>query len=226
MALDKFSPRLWVGLILIVLGGLFLLNNYDILDFSIPHYIFKWQSILILIGLFIFLTGKNKTTGILLITIGLIGFIPEIWPLLLIGFGIYIILRKSGHSTGLGFKSNEDKEKISQDILDDVSIFGGGTKIIQSNKFRGGKVTAIFGGSEIDLLDCKLADGNNIIDVFAMFGGSSFIVPKDWKIVLDIVPIFGGFSDQRRKDPNLVFDENRVLIIKGIVLFGGGEIKN
>jgi len=40
-----------------------------------------------------------------------------------------------------------------------------------------------------------------------------------------LVPIFGGFSDKRIKDPNRVYEEDKLLLIKGLVLFGGGEIK-
>jgi hypothetical protein len=38
--------------------------------------------------------------------------------------------------------------------------------------------------------------------------------------------IFGGFGDKRRKDPNMVYDDKKLLVVKGFVLFGGGEIKN
>jgi hypothetical protein len=34
--------------------------------------------------------------------------------------------------------------------------------------------------------------------------------------------LFGGFSDNRR---NVKADSNKVLIVKGLVIFGGGEIK-
>ena len=52
------------------------------------------------------------------------------------------------------------------------------------------------------------------------------IVPTDWKIEHDVMAIFGCLGDKRRKDPNMVYDDKKVLFIKGFVLFGGGEIKN
>ena len=51
-------------------------------------------------------------------------------------------------------------------------------------------------------------------------------MPKNWKVIVNLTPIFGGFDDKRRVDPNQVYEENKVLVIKGIVLFGGGELKN
>jgi predicted membrane protein len=237
MGNDKASRgRMWFGILLIVIGGLFILDNYAILNFHIPHYFITWETFFILLGIFLLLTAKNKTAGIIFIALGLFNLYPELWPLLLVGIGLFIILRKRDHrpryfnfhksamENADSDYSEEDKRK--QNIIDDVSIFGGGTKLIQSDNFKGGNVTAIFGGSEINLSDCKLAEGEHNLEVTAIFGGSTLIVPSDWRIVLDLVPIFGGFGDKRRKDPNIQYQEDRILVIKGLVLFGGGEIKN
>ena len=62
-----------------------------------------------------------------------------------------------------------------------------------------------------------------IIEVVNIFGGASLIVPSDWKIKLEMVSIFGGFSDKRHIiDPN----PQKTLIVKGVSVFGGGDIKN
>ena len=88
------------------------------------------------------------------------------------------------------------------------------------------KKTAIFGGSEINLSRCKLAEGKNIIDVFMIFGGSNIVVPPDWSIKIDVLSIFGGFSDKRQNFTDESKKENKELYIKGLAIFGGGEIKN
>ena len=127
---------------------------------------------------------------------------------------------------GEKMSGSEKKEgNYSQDNIDDVSVFGGGTKNFTSRNFTGGKLTAIFGGSDIHLENCSLAHGQNEMDLFVMFGGYTIYVPQEWNVVIDVVPIFGGFSDKRIKDPNRVYEDDKVLIIKGLVLFGGGEIK-
>ena len=116
-------------------------------------------------------------------------------------------------------------EEDDQDKIDDVAIFGGGKRILHSDNFKGGTITAIFGGSEVDLSNCKLAMGENVIDVMAIFGGMTIFVPSDWKIIVNVFPLFGGFSVKGRKDPNVDYDPAKALIIKGVVIFGGGEIK-
>jgi len=239
---NNTTARLIAGLVLIVLGGLFLLDNYGIIYFSIPDFLFHWEYILIAIGIFILSTSRNKTAGIILIAIGLFNLFPEFWPLLLVALGIYIILKRNKPRKASFVKGDFSKEygentknfeaedpghknNSFQDNIDDVSIFGGGTKNFSSRNFRGGKLTAIFGGSDIHLENCSLAHGKNELDLFVMFGGYTIYVPQDWNVIIDVVPIFGGFSDKRIKDPNRVYEEEKVLIIKGMVLFGGGEIK-
>ena len=125
------------------------------------------------------------------------------------------------------FKSEswKNREASSADVIDHVHIFGGGERIVSSDNFRGGKVTAIFGGSEIDFTRAKLAPGTNELEVTWIFGGGSLIVPSDWNIVIEVTPILGGFSDSRKINPGNPIDMSKTLVIKGVCIFGGGEIK-
>lgn len=216
---NGLDVRVLVGILIVLAGGFLLMRNLDFLDFTIPSIIFRWQSILIIIGVILVASSSNRSTGYILIIIGGIGHFPEFWPLALILVGLYILVSR--------LKPNMLSEsEFNNEDFNDVSIFGGGKKHYQSDNFRGGSITAIFGGSEIDLRDCKLAEGENVLDIFAIFGGTGILAPSDWRIEIAVVPIFGGFSDDRRRDPNVVQREERVLKVKGLILFGGGEIKN
>ncbi|RMD50882.1 MAG: hypothetical protein D6830_01620 [Ignavibacteria bacterium] len=217
---EKNNGRMLFGGVLVIIGILFLLDNYGILMFELPDFIFEWEWILILLGTFLLVTSNNKTAGSILLAIGIFNLFPAMWPLILVIIGVYLLMRK----TPSHFHS--DKSVNENDVIDEVSIFGGGTKIITSPNFKGGRITAIFGGSEIKFIDAKLAEGHHVLDVFALFGGTTIYVPKDWNVKVNITPILGGFGDKRYIDPNEVFDPDRVLIIKGIMLFGGGEIKS
>ena len=226
------DKRILLGGILVIVGAFLLLGSMDIFDFSISHIIFSWPFFFTVIGLFILLNTNKKVFGGILCGIGIFFLLPRIvpgihyhggivFPVILISLGVYIILnhrRKESLRTGDGF--------YKKDIIDDVSVFGGGTKIISSDNFRGGNVTAVFGGSEINLISCKLAEGEQIIDVLVVFGGTTILVPKDWNVVVNVTSILGGFSDKSIKDPNFLPDQSRTLHIKGLALFGGGEIKN
>jgi len=176
-----------------------------------------------------------------------------IFPIIIILLGVMIVFRqRSGHRYKMGKEPNYDKndftgaadearrygkkladeirykyyEPVNKDYIDDIAIFGGGHKVIQSDNFKGGNITAIFGGSEIDLTQCKLAEGDNVLDVVIIFGGTEIIVPRDWNVRTNVTPLFGGFSNKSRRDTSQPLDTTRTLVIKGLALFGGGEIKS
>lgn len=224
MAGNRIHSRIVIGVLLIIFGALFLLDNYDI--YSFPIDIFNWQYFLILIGFIFFLVAQNKTAGVILMAIGIFNLVPELWPLILVGIGLLIIFRKKSTKKSFSFLSSGAEQFNEKDVIEEVNIFGGNNKVVNSENFRGGSVLSLFGGSEVNLSNCKLAEGINELEVTFIFGGSTLIVPNDWKIDLDVMAIFGGFGDKRRKDPNLVYDDKKTLVIKGFVLFGGGEIKN
>ncbi len=251
---EQSTGRLIAGLIIAVAGLLFLFNNFNLLSPRLEHYIFDWRTLIIAIGALNLLFSNNRTGGLVMITIGLIFWIPDIfvmpirtaklvWPMALIAVGLYLITKRRERRFGSRFweeriafhQSARNQEEtasgdpISADeYIDDIAIFGGGSRIVSSKNFKGGKLTAIFGGSTIKLHHARLAPGNHALDVFFMFGGSELIVPSDWIIRVDVVSIFGGFSDKRyvHKQDEINEATTSVLSIKGLVLFGGGELKS
>lgn len=227
MAWHQVKTRVIIGILLIILGTMFVLRNLDI--YFIPDELISWQYFFILFGVLLFFLANNKTAGVVFIALGLFNLVPELWPLIFVFIGLYIILRKRDHRIKYEHfvhTAHDEQADRSKECCDNVSIFGGGSKIFYSDNFRGGSIVSIFGGSEINLTQCKLADGENILDITAIFGGSTILVPADWKVEVDVLPIFGGFSDKRIKSPNVVYNEAKVLVVKGLVIFGGGEIKN
>ncbi len=228
---NRFDKRVLFAIILILIGGLVLASNFHLIPYNIKHYIFSWKMILIVIGIISLASRQSVVTGVILIGIGTFFMLPDIfvldfnyhrlfWPVLLIIIGLVLLFRRNLYHGRV-----HDYGTLSTDFIDELNVFGGGDKTINSDNFQGGKITSVFGGSSIDLLNAKLAPGNNVIDMFAVFGGSKLIVPSDWDVKLDVIAIFGGFSDKRR---NMTTNSNkdRRLIIKGIAIFGGGEIKS
>ncbi len=231
----KAGGRIVVGGFILLMGVAFLLSNFDLIDFNIPHFIFSWPTILIVIGSIIII-NSNDVAGYIIASIGILfllgryyDFNPwDFWPVLLIVVGIYILLNVNKRP-GRCHRSDKTRigkgVEINDDYIDEIAVFGGGKKYINSKNFKGGKTTAIFGGLELDLYDAQLAPGDQTIDMLAIFGGVSLYIPRDWKVVVKLTPIFGGFNDERRRDPNMVYSNDKVLVIRGLVLFGGGEIK-
>ena len=59
-----------------------------------------------------------------------------------------------------------------------------------------------------------------------MFGGWTLVVPPNWQVKNEVVAIFGGINDKRVISTDVLKDNSRQLIIKGFVMFGGGDIKS
>ncbi len=228
------NARIIVGLVFLTLGGFLFADRFDIIPFNWNQYIFTWQSLLIAIGLISLAKNESRATGIVLISIGgfflaakIFGFHYPIrhffWPTVFMGIGLILIFQKGGNSHKSRFGHN--KGVIDMDVIDDVAIFGGSEQKITSKNFKGGKVSNIFGGSTFDMMDAELAPGRNVLDMFCLFGGSKIIVPAGWRIKIEVTSIFGGYSDKRRVAPKSDSESDRELVLKGVVIFGGGEIK-
>jgi len=227
--------KLIIGIILMLAGGLLLLDTFNITQLPIRHYIFSWKTLLIAIGVVILATKERATAGYVLVGLGIIFWLPSLvnysitlhqifWPAVLIGIGILIITRRGSHAKR--YRNLKDGTKNSSDYIEDVSILGGGTKLIQSKNFKGGDITAIFGGSEFSFKEAELSPEGCTIDVFTMFGGSKLILPDNWVVKSDMFSIFGGFNDKRIVKPEESGEKGVVLYLKGAVIFGGMEIKS
>jgi predicted membrane protein len=240
----SIDRRLVAGLLLIAAGGLLLLDKAGLLPFDMAYYIFSWKTLLIGIGVITLTNRENRVTGYILIGLGLLFWLPDLmdhsirlsavfWPAVLIGIGILIISRKNERKfqlpEDLKFAERSDPSPKGEpssrtsDYIDELAVFGGGNVRVSSENFRGGRITAIFGGSDIDLKHAKPADPC-VIDLFIMFGGSKLILPEDWEVKSEVVSIFGGSSDKRVFPA--VRNIDKLLVVKGIVLFGGVEIKS
>ena len=201
-----------------------LLDNLVDLPWQLRYRILTWQTLLVVIGLIQMIKGKPGA-GVILIILGIIFWIDEygyydwseLWPLILIGIGIVLFLRSRGHK-------NVHYRGTDGEYIDNLAIFGGTNKVITDRSFKGGKLTSIFGGIDLDLSDAGLAGGKAHIDTFTIFGAFKTIVPKDWKVNAHITCLFGGFNDKRKNKPTT--DSKNELTITGIVIFGGGDLLN
>jgi len=224
-----------VGLLLIIAGALIFFDLFNIFSFPFRYYIFSWKTLLIAIGIIALISNRNKVVGVVLIALGFVFWSQDIfnyhysfsnvfWPLVFIGIGIILIFNRRTACPGRICGERTTDENISNDFFEDLAVFGGGTRNVVSKDLKGGQITAIFGGSDIVLKEAQPAP-NCIIDVFVLFGGTKLIVPDDWVIKSDVVSIFGGFNDKRNIASSQI-DSNKVIRIKGLVVFGGGEIKS
>jgi predicted membrane protein len=232
---EEWNPKskLILAVVLIGAGILLLAHNFNLLTFNVYHAIFSFPMLLIVIGLVQISKHPNKTFGLVLIVVGGFLLLPRIipgwhfnfgqlfWPAVFVGIGILILFKGASRN-----KPWKQPETNSSEIIDEVNVFGGTERRITTKNFRGGETVSVFGGSVLDFTECELADGKNVIEMVNVFGGSKFIIPSHWNVHVEVVAIFGGFSDKRKSISGLQHDGKKELYIKGVAIFGGGEIKS
>ncbi|MEP5613582.1 MAG: DUF5668 domain-containing protein [Cyclobacteriaceae bacterium] len=221
------SSKAWFGIVLLALGGFFLLRNLDFIPSFIPYYFFGWEMIMVIVGGAMLITGRRD--GFIFLAIGALFLMPDIfdiprfrmrdwWPVILIAIGLSIVLRRKGHSIRTG-------GDIDEDFIEDTSIFGGSETSFNSKNFKGGRITSVFGGSKIDFSESKMSEEGAVIDMFCLFGGNELVFPNDWTVVNESFVIFGGYADKRSRSATEQNDPKKLLKIRGSVIFGGSEVK-
>ena len=227
------SQHFWLAIALISLGLLFLLDNFNVMNIGALWRL--WPLIFMYLGFMKLKSSdhRERGTAYMYLSIGALFFlisfnildwddIWQFWPVILILVGLSMIYKKKNWNS----TSPQESAKYSDDRLDIVAIFGGSERIISSDKFEGGNITAICGGGKIDLGRASLAEGESVINILAVCGGAEILVPSDWDVRIKALPIFGGYNDSRHKLPTESTSESKVLVIKGFVMFGGFQVKN
>ena len=218
--------------VLLIFLGLNIISHH--LLFYPLNFIFSWPAFLILLGIVGIITMYDKTISYIVLFIGVFFLMLKLfevpihgnvfWPVILIFIGLVIIFKRPGRDYKEEIIMNTE---TGSDYINDFSFFSGNKINNISKSFKGGRIVNIFGGSEINLLNAKLAPGRNFLDVTMIFGGSKIIAPPDWKIKVDVLSIFGGFSDKRVDiSMNNENESESELIITGLVIFGGGDLRS
>jgi predicted membrane protein len=226
----NYQGRIFSGLLIIAAGIIFLLANMDKLDFGdfISTY---WPMILIVIGISHLLTSGFRNAGVALFLIAIGAFFQlnnwgvlggrvwaYFWPLLIIAAGLWIIFKPRPRGFG------ENAPEIQEDDLGAFVMFSGIKRRFESDKFRGGKATAIFGGMDLDLTQTKLVDNQATVELTALFGGINLFVPRDWKVIVDSSAVLGGVDDKHSPVPTTTIQAT--LYVKATAILGGIDIKN
>jgi len=112
----------------------------------------------------------------------------------------------------------------SDDIIDFTTFMGSVKKNILSKNFKGGDVSNVFGGTELNLSQADI-ENTATLDLHNVFGGTRLIVPANWEIHSELVSVMGSIEDKRPIQP-LNSDNTKILVLKGTTFMGGIEIKS
>jgi predicted membrane protein len=241
----QFPIGLYLGIAILLFGVILLLDQVGIVS---ADYIFSyfWPAVFIFFGVGMMARrhGFGRFWGMALLLTGALFLLSNfhmihvtaavIWPVLIIFWGVWLVLQAVGR--GPQWKAqwvNEWKERIQASIEDDsgefhpesVAIFSAVKRRITTKDFKGGKLTAVFGGFDIDLTEAEMQGDEAHLEANAVFGGGEIYVPTNWLVTVNGAAIFGEYSDKTRRRP-MESSGTKRLIIKGAAVFGAVIIKN
>ena len=226
-AVGRISSQLVFGVLIICLGIIFLLDNMGIVySWDFLQY---WPILLIVLGIMkLVQPGRSgRGWGIVLIVLGSVFMLRtlelyyfrfrDLWPLLLILVGAATLW---GAYVG---RKNPLEGLSDESAMRARAILGGFKRTLTSKSFRGGEITAIMGGCELDLRQAEIEGEQAVINVFALMGGAEITVPEGWVVNLNGTPFLGGFVDETR---GTATPGAKRLVLQGTVIMGGVEVKN
>lgn len=221
------TTRIVFGASVLLLGVLFMLDNLHVIYAA--DYLAYWPALLVVLGLVKFMQPgtSGRAWGVVLIVVGGLLLLrtldlyyvrfSDFWPLLLILVGGAMLW-------GTFVRRKVSTEGVADEaLLNATAIVGGFKRTITSQDFRGGEITAVMGGCEIDLRQAAIRGEEAVINIFAFWGGVELRVPESWAVVMKGVPILGGFADETRANAG---PGAKRLVVTGTAVMGGAAVKN
>lgn len=233
------TPQFAVGACLVLFGVLLSLDRLQLVD-AAQSFRF-WPIVLLVLGGWMVAerhqTGRSLPGMVLIVIGGLlllntlgvvrVRFWEMFWPVLLVLVGARLIMQTLGRVVPAGATTAPPS---GGEAINLFAVLGGSKRTINDRPFRGGEITAILGGAELDLRQATIAPGEQaVITVFAMMGGHEISVPSAWNVVSEVVPVLGSVEDKRlpaiETAPRPSNEAAPRLVLRGMVVMGGLTIK-
>jgi hypothetical protein len=151
------------------------------------------------------------------------------WPMIIVLVGARLIMHTPAQTRA---RHDGASAPAGDGTISMFSILGSDQRTSSDKPFRGGDVTTIVGGTQLDLRRASIEPGSEaIINIFVFMGGHDLWVPPGWTVAIEVMPILAGVEDKRL--PPVLDDAARTanapaprLVIRGVVLLGGLNLKN
>lgn len=217
------ASQLLFGALVVLIGVLLLLDSTGV--YPTGSLLVYTPSLFVIVGLWALVrSGFRSLVGpvVVIVIAGIaqlvaldLATVDELvvfWPVLIIAFGASIL-----------FGRYRSRIRATDDTFSSMfAIMGGVEGRNTSSGFTGADLTAVFGGAELDLRGAGLGERPARVNAVAMFGGVEVIVPREWNVRMDVLPILGGASDERprREEQHETVD----LEVTGFAAFGGVSV--
>ncbi len=223
--MKKEKKVIW-GIVLIVVGILFLLRAVDILPFDL-FFDGWWTLILIVPAAVDLFTKENKgdaAIGLLIGTLLLLACQGVVTFSLLVKLFVPVLVVIAGVKLLFGAFGSDKAKKVRQSLPQSeasyFACFSGQDVSFEGQNFCGASLDAVFGGIECDLRGAVI-EKDATIRVSAIFGGVDLLVPPHVVVKTSVTGIFGGTSNKATRG----LKDAPTLYVTGLCMFGGVEIK-
>jgi predicted membrane protein len=221
---NHICHRIYWGLVVILVGVLYLLFNLGIIPAEWKNIVFSWQALLVVLGLS-FIIGRHYFWGLFTLAAGIIFIMPSmskllgfpypvsvfgsiVFPVAIIVIGLLIILYSFSHHSYSWYPHgcHDDGYHYEKDWTDY------GKHEFKRSKFDNGRVdyNYFFSGSDEVFLEPVFKGG----EINSVFGGLKLDLRRtslpEGTTVLEINSAFGGVSMIVPKDWNIEIRETSV----------------
>ena len=200
--------RFWPAA-LIVAGGVGLVRAVDG-----PGRVWCWFWILIGTWLLTRTAGQSH-----------VGFWDLVWPMALVGLGVKLWVDAMRPSDA----PRTPRAPLASSASHLTAILAGSTRVVQEPVFPGASMTTVLGNCTLDLhLSGPPANGEAVIEVFALLGAHDIIVPEGWTVVSEVTSIGAQVDDRRSSFAGRTIvegDPRPRVIIRGVLILSGMTIK-
>jgi predicted membrane protein len=227
------SPRLIIGLIIIVVGASMLAEN---LGWFSARFLLRtlWPLALIAIGVAMLResTPRNRPWGWVFVVVGVWNLLDNfgwlhisVWhvlfPAILLFVGGTLVWR--ARHAGVSCADPIGNSDEPAEFVRTVALMSFSEIRPVSRPFRGADLSAIMGGVRIDLRDARMDGDVATLDLFGFWGGIEIYLPPDWSVSSRVTTFLGGFFDARRATTVV---PTKTLIVRGTNIMSGIEVKN
>jgi predicted membrane protein len=258
------NNKVLAGIILLVVGLMLLVHQLDL--FFFPFWLFSWPTLLIVIGVYSGAKHNFRNSGwLIMVLVGIVWLLNSAipgenvgritWPLMIIIFGLWMILRRGSRDKN---KEHWDKWAYSNqrndpntppaDPADPNEPINPKTDWTKNAKHTYGDdyldAVSVFGGVKKTILSKDFKGG----DIVNIFGGAELDLTQsdiNGRVVLDITQIFGGTKIVVPSNWQVVSDiaavfasvddkrmrstatgNDKILVLKGVSIFAGIDIRS
>ena len=231
-----------VAVMIILIGSFLLLKTTGILP---PWFVVSfWALVLFMAGVAQIVISRTRPWGIVLIVLAAImesnamGIthlrFRNLWPLFIIGIGIIMLWQTLARnrknyvwrileSSDSGINDSPDPDSGTLNLK---YIFSGTDRKIRARNFKGGQISAVFGGFKLDLTHAEIEGDRAVLEAHAVFGGGEIIVPERWIVAVEGAGVFGGFEDKTRHYQTDPAQPAKTFVVKGSATFGAVVVRN